>query len=205
MKLYYSPGACSLAPMIVAEWTGMALELERVNTREPSADFLRKNPLGAVPALELDNGVVRNQVDAILQYQCALVPEAGLDGRGSIDDQFEVHRWSAFLTGDFHPPFGAWFNPARFTTDHSEAGLAAVKQATAERVARMARVLDDQVGDSGHVALGRRTFLDAYAYSMVRWIKNLEGGFDPYPNLLSFMRSMRQDDGVSKALTRERA
>ena len=205
MKLYYSPGACSLAPMIVAEWTGMSLELERVNTREPSDEFLAKNPLGAVPALEMESGEVRNQVDAILQYQCALAPEAGLDGADNIEDQFEVHRWSAFLTGDFHPPFGAWFNPKRFTTDHDDEALAAVKHACAQRIARVAKVLEEQVGDSGHIALGRRTFLDAYAYSMVRWLKNLEGGFDPYPNLKAFLQSMREDEGVSRALSRERA
>lgn len=205
MKLYYSPGACSLAPIIVAEWTGMKLDLERVNTREPSEDFLARNPLGAVPALQLDSGEVRNQVDAILQYQCALAPDSCLDGAGNIEDQFEVHRWSAFLTGDFHPPFGVWFNPKRFTTDHGDEALAAVRQATAQRIGRVAKVLEEQVGDSRHIALGRRTFLDAYAYSMVRWLKNLEGGFDPYPNLEAFMQSMREDEGVLRALEKERA
>lgn len=205
MKLYFSPGACSLAPMIVAQWAGISLDLERVNTREPSASFLQKNPLGAVPALELESGVVRNQVDAILQYLCALAPDAGLDGRGDIDEQFEVHRWSAFLTGDFHPPFGVWFNPRRFTSDHSEASIAAVKEATAQRIARLATLLDQQAGHSGHIALGRRTFLDAYAYSMVRWIKNLDGGFEPYPNLQAFMTSMKADEGVQQALQRERS
>ncbi|NNE05656.1 MAG: glutathione S-transferase [Xanthomonadales bacterium] len=204
MKLYFSPGACSLAPMILAEWTGMSLDLERVDTRDPSPEFLDKNPLGAVPALELDNGVVRNQVDAILQYQCALAPDAGLDGAGNTDDQFEIHRWSAFLTGDFHPPFGVWFNPKRFTSDHGEESLAAIKQATAERIARVAAILDEQVGESGHVALGRRTFLDAYAFAMVRWIKNLQGGFTPYPHLDEFMQAMKGDDGVQRALSSER-
>lgn len=205
MKLYYAPGSCSLAPMILAEWLELPLDIERVNHREPDPEYLRKNPLGAVPALELDNGVVRNQVDAILQYFLSLKPGTNLGPGADVDDAFEFHRWIAFLTGDFHPPFGAWFNPKRYTTDHSEAALAAVRQALAERIARVTGVLENQVDDQGHIALGRRTALDAYAYSMVRWIKNLEGGFDPYPRLADFIARMKQDAGVQRALERERS
>ena len=172
MKLYYAPGTCSLAPIILAEWLQLPLEIERVDHREPAPEYLAINPLGAVPALELEtaNGERRvfTQVDAILQYFCALRPGSGLDGGEDELDRFEIHRWVAFLTGDYHPPFGGWFNPARFTSDHSETGLAAVRAGFEGRIRRVARVLDEQVGGSNHVALGRRTLLDAYAYAMVR-------------------------------------
>lgn len=205
MKLFYAPGACSLAPMILAEWLELPLALQRVNHRDPDPDFLAKNPLGAVPALELDSGSVFTQVDAILQHFCALRPDSGLDGGDALLDRFTVHRWVAFLTGDYHPPWGAWFNPRRFTTDHSEASLAAVKEAVARRIATVSAVLEAQVGDSGHVALGRRTLLDAYAYAMVRWTRNLPGGFDPYPGLARFMERLSDDPGVRRALEREAA
>ena len=203
MKLYFAPGTCSLAPMILAEWLELPLSIERVNHRDPDPGYLAKNPLGAVPALELESGRVFTQVDAILQYFCELNPDAGLGAGDDPLDQFEAHRWVAFLTGDFHPPFGAWFNPRRYTTDHSDSALAAVKEAVASRLARVTRVLDEQVGTSGHIVLGRRTFLDAYAYAMVRWVKFLEGGFDPYPNLSGFMETMSADPGVVRALERE--
>ena len=203
MKLYYAPGTCALAPMILAEWLELPLDIEQVNHRDPDPAYLAKNPLGAVPALELDDGRVMTQVDAILQYFCELRPGSGLEGGVDILDRFELHRWVAFLTGDFHPPFGAWFNPRRFTTDHSEAGLAAVKEAMALRIATVARVLDDQVSETGHVALGRRTLLDAYAYAMVRWIRFLDGGFDDYPALSAFMDDLSSDPGVQRALARE--
>jgi glutathione S-transferase len=205
MKLYYAPGACSLAPMILAEWLDLPLGLEKVNNKQPSSEYLRKNPLGAVPALELDSGAVRNQVDAILQYFLALRPDSGLDAGDNIDDAFELHRWIAFLTGDYHPPWGAWFNPGRFTSDHSDESLAAVKRAVAERIAKVSRLLEEQVSEDGHIALGRRTVLDAYAFSMVRWTRNLDGGFDPYPKLDHFIRTMKADDGVQRALHRERS
>lgn len=203
MKLYYAPGTCALAPVILAEWLELPLDIEQVNHREPDPAYLAKNPLGAVPALELDDGTVKTQVDAILQYFCKLRPDSGLDGGPDKLDSFELHRWVAFLTGDFHPPFGAWFNPRRFTTDHSDAGLAAVKEAVAERIARVTQVLEDQLGDDAHVALGRRTLLDAYAYAMVRWIRLLPGGFEPYPKLAAFMSAMSDDSGVQRALARE--
>lgn len=205
MKLYYSPGACSLAPMILAEWLDLPLDIERVTDRGPGSAFQLINPLGAVPALELDDGRVRNQVDAILQYFLAMRPGTELGARGDIDEAFELDRWIAFLTGDFHPPFGVWFNPRRFTTDHSEEALAAVRAAAAIRVAAMARVLEDQVGEQGFVALNRKTVLDAYAYSMVRWIKRLEDGFGPYPKLGAFMARLSEDEGVQAALGRERS
>jgi glutathione S-transferase len=205
MKLYYAPGACSLAPMILAEWLGLPMDLERGDHRNPDAAYLAKNPLGAVPALELESGRVFTQVDAILQYFCAVRPGSGLDAGGDPLDQFEVHRWVAFLTGDFHPPFGGWFNPRRFTTDHSEPALAAVKEALARRIAQVARPLESQLGEEVHIALGRRTFLDAYAYAMVRWMRKLAGGLQPYPNLARFMAAMDDDPGVRRALRRESA
>jgi glutathione S-transferase len=205
MKLYYAPGTCALAPMILAEWLELPLDIERVNHRDPDSAYLARNPLGAVPALELDDGSVKTQVDAILQYFCSLRPDSGLDGGADPVDRFELHRWIAFLTGDYHPPFGAWFNPRRFTVDHSDAALAAVKEAVAARIARVTRVLEEQVGDDGHVALGRRTLLDAYAYAMVRWIRLLEDGFRPYPKLAAFMERLAKDPGVRRALARESA
>jgi len=205
MKLYHAPGACSLAPIILAEWLDIPLDLERVDNHDPSPEYLEKNPLGAVPALELDDGTVRNQVDAILQYFVSLRPESEFGKFRDREESFEFHRWIAFLTGDYHPAWGAWFNPRRFTTDHSEEALAAVKEAVAQRIARVTRLLEAQVDDEGHIALGRRTLLDAYAYSMVRWTQKLEGGFDPYPKLWHFMEILSRDEGVRRARKRERS
>lgn len=203
MKLFYSPGACSLAPIILAEWLGLPLELERANPREPSPEFLAINPLGAVPALQLESGQVFTQVDAILQYFLAVREGHSLGAGDDPLDQFEVHRWLAFLTGDFHPPFGGWFNPKRFTTDHSETSVKATRDAFEARIKTVTAVLEEHIGQGQHMALGRRTLLDAYAYAMVRWLKNLPGGFDDFPNLKRFIDTMGEDSGVQAALARE--
>jgi glutathione S-transferase len=203
MKLYYSPGACSLAPIILAEWLALPLETEPVNLKHPSDDFLAANPLGAVPSLVLDDGTTMTQIDAIMQYFCDLKPAAGLDAGTDIMDRFQLHRWQALLTGDFHPPFGAWFNPARFTTDGSDEALAAVRDATEKRIRKIADQIENQIGDGEHIALGRRTLLDAYAYAMLRWLRFFEKKLAPWPNIARFMAAMERDPGVLRALQRE--
>jgi glutathione S-transferase len=202
MKLYYSPGACSLAPIIIAEWLFIKLDLKKVDLSNPDLYFLQINPMGAVPLLQMNNGDYKNQVDAILRYFCALNPEGKLVGN-DIFEWFELDRWVAFLTGDFHPAFFAFFRPGRYTTAIDDASTVAVKEAAVIRIHRVAKVLEDQVGETEHVALNRRTLVDAYAYAMVRWIKNLDGGFDSYPNLQRFMDHMSEDPGVQQALRRE--
>ena len=202
MKLFYSPGACSLAPMILAEWLFIKLDLKKVNLRDPDDVFRHNSPLGAVPLLQMNNGDFKTQVDAILQYFCALNPEGKLVGE-DVFEWFELDRWVAFLTGDFHPAFGIWFRPGRFTTEEDDASIAAVKAAAEKRIHRVAKVLEDQVDSTEHIVLNRRTLVDAYAYSMVRWLEKLEGGFDPYPNLKRFMDHMSEDSGVLHALSRE--
>ena len=100
MKLFYGSGTCALGPIILAEWLDLPLDIEKVNLREPSEEFLAANPLGAVPALVLDNGRAMTQVDAIMGYFMDLKPGSGLDAGNDIMDRFELHRWQAFLTGE---------------------------------------------------------------------------------------------------------
>jgi len=202
MKLFYTPGTSSLAPIIVAEWLDIKLDLRKVDLQNLDSYFLSLNPLGQVPVLEMNSGECKNQVDAILQYFCALNPQGKLVGK-DIFDWFEIDRWIAFLTGDFNPAFAAWFNPGRYTTEEDEASIDAVKAAAENRIHQVTRVLEEQVGSTAHIVLGRRTLVDAYGYALVRWLELLDGGFDTYPNLKQFMDRMNDDYHVQKALIRE--
>jgi len=204
MKLFYAPGTCSLAPIIISEWLGLKLDLQKVDIKNPSDFFLRINPLGSVPVLQMNNGDYKNQVDAILQYLCALNPEGKLVGK-DIFEWFEIDRWIAFLTGDFHPAFNIWFRPARYTTETGDEAIAAVRAAAENRIHRVSRVLEQQIGTTENIVLGRRTLVDGYAYSMLRWLDKLEGGFGPYPSIRRFMERMKEDPYVHKALIRESA
>ena len=82
MKLFYTPGVCSLASHIALIEAGLSFDIEKVNLKEKvtehGADFRQINPLGYVPALVLDSGEVLTEGPAILQYVADLAPEKGL-------------------------------------------------------------------------------------------------------------------------------
>ena len=204
MKLFYSPGACSLAPMIVMEWLGQDYELERVNLREKDEEFLRVNPMGAVPALQRDDGRVFTQVDAILQYLGEQDPDARLLGEDE-DERLEMHMWLAFLTGDFHPAFGGYFRPKRFTTERGEQSVAAVKEGFANRIHTVTGVLEGMLGDDEHAILHRRTIVDPYIYAMARWLRGMDDALKDYPKLNGLLARLENDPGVQRALEREQA
>lgn len=104
MKLYCLPGACSLADHIVLEWIGKPYEISVVPRDQLKTGYLKINPNGAVPALEVD-GWVLTQNSAILNYLADENPESGLGGDGSAKSRAEINRWLAFVNADVHPAF----------------------------------------------------------------------------------------------------
>lgn len=202
MKLFYAQGTCALAPMIVAKWAGIEMELEKVDFANRGPAFYKVNPLGAVPALVLDNGRAFSQVDAVINYLSDLNPEAGLSGSNTLET-FELNQWNAFLGGDFHPAFKGIFGPGNLISDASESEIERITTAARVNVGKVAKILDEKIGASGHVVLGRRTTADAHAFAMIRWIKKFPDGLNPYANLVKFMDSMQEDAGVQAAMAQE--
>ena len=115
MKLYYSSGACSLAPHIVLLETGHAFELEKVdipNKKTASgADFWPINPKGYVPALQLDDGTVLTEVGVIRQYLADQKPAAGLAPAAGTMARYRLMEWLNFVATEVHKSIGALFNP----------------------------------------------------------------------------------------------
>lgn len=199
MKLFLSPGACSLAPHIVLHWVGAEFEAVKVDLKNGDPEYKKLNPLGSVPALMLDDGRLMNQADAILSYLAESYPQANLGGQGGVDS-FELNRWLAFLTGDLHPAFFPFFRAQRFTTDHSESSLKAVNEAAQIRIHQILKVLDNHLGDSNHIVHDRRTIADPYAFAMLRWVNLLDKKLDAHPNLQRFVDTFVQDETVQKVL-----
>ena len=109
MKLYTSPGACSLADHIVLQWTGAPFEAQivsRADRKQP--EFLRLNPAGAVPVLQVGDWVL-TQNAAILNYLADKFPAARLAGDGTPEGRAEVNRWLSFVNADMHPAFHPMF------------------------------------------------------------------------------------------------
>lgn len=115
MKLYYSPGACSLATHIVLRELDLPFELERVDTAtgrtETGADFRAINPKGYVAVLELDDGQVLTESTALLQYVADLRPEAGLAPEGGLA-RARLQEQLNFTSSELHKAFGPLFDPA---------------------------------------------------------------------------------------------
>ena len=139
MKLYYMPGACSLASHIVLEWLGKPYETHKLSRDElKGPEFLKINPLGAVPALA-DGDWTLTQNVAILEYLAEQAPQSKLMGDGSARSRAEVRRWLGFINSDLHKTFSLVFAPMRFLSEEGaqkELAANASKLLSAVRAAR---------------------------------------------------------------------
>ncbi|MDD2867319.1 glutathione S-transferase N-terminal domain-containing protein [Neomegalonema sp.] len=201
--LFYAPGACSLAPHIALEWIGAPYEAHRVTYGSP--ELVAVNPSGAVPALKEEDGWILTQAGAILEYLAARHPEAKLAGGEGLRAAAEAHRWSSFFTGDLHPSFYPVFMPDRYTTDRSEAGLAATRAAGLDLVRKRFKILDAHLQGREWILEGR-SVMDAYAFPMIRWGRaKLPEGMGAYPNVMALHDRLAADEKVKTVLAREAA
>ena len=198
MKLYYSPGACSLSPHIVLCETGLDFTIEKVNLRtketESGRDFSAINPKGYVPALELDGGEVLTEGPAIVQYVADLAPEKKLIPPAGTLARARVQEWLNFIGTELHKNFTPLFNPAS-TDDIRNAAQANI----ARRLPIAATALDAHsylIGDSFSVA-------DAYLFTVLSWTGFVKVDITPWPSLAAFVERMKARPGVQAALAAE--
>ncbi len=198
MKLYYSPGACSLSPHIVLCETGLDFTIEKVNLRtketESGRDFSAINPKGYVPALELDDGEVLTEGPAIVQYVADLAPEKKLIPPAGTLARARVQEWLNFIGTELHKNFTPLFNPAS-TDDIRNAAQANI----ARRLPIAATALDAHpylIGDSFSVA-------DAYLFTVLSWTGFVKVDITPWPSLAAFVERMKARPGVHAALAAE--
>ena len=114
MKLYYAPGACSLASHIALHETSLAFEIEKVDfaTKKTSSgeDFSQINPKGYVPAVRLDDGSVLTEGGAILQYIADQQPDSGLAPKAGTMERYRLQEWLTFIGTELHKTFSPLFN-----------------------------------------------------------------------------------------------
>jgi len=201
-KLYYTPGACSLADHIALEWSGLPFEAVRVSREQrKSPGYLAINPAGAVPALQEGDWVL-TQNAAILHYIADRAPQAALDGDGTPRSRAEVNRWLAILNSDVHPAFKPLFGAAAYLGD---AGTIDKAKAEARRQLRtLFECLDKGLVGRQWLA-GVRSIADPYLFVVTRWAKSSAAGIDlrGLDNLERHFRHMQHDAGVQRALAAE--
>ncbi len=202
MKLYYAPGACSLAVHIVLEWIGAPYEAQAVKPGSP--EILKVNPSGAVPALDTGEGWILTQVAAILRHLTRVHPQARLAGGEGLREQAEVDRWLCFFAGDAHPAFYPVFVAQRYTTATDEASLKAVRDAGLALVRKRFALMEAHLKERTFFLGDARSILDAYAFPVARWgAAALPGGLADFPAIRVHHEKIARDEGVRRALTAE--
>jgi glutathione S-transferase len=201
-KLYYAPGACSLAVHIALEW--ISHPYEAIKSNPGSSEYLKINPAGAVPALDIGTDTPLTQNAAILHFLARRFPEAELDAGSNLERTAEMERWASFLTGDLHPAFFPVFMAQRYTTATDEASLAHVREAAVALVGKKLSLLDKQLEGRKYVLGSKRTFVDAYSVPMIRWaVSTIPGGLTDYPDVKRHHEHMLADPAVQRAMRDE--
>ncbi len=198
MKLYYAPGACSLSPHIVLCETGLPFEMVKVDLdtkrTEAGDDYHRINPLGYVPALELDDGTVLLEGPAIVQYLADQAPARQLVPPAGTFPRYVLQQWLNFISSELHKGCGALFQP-----DLPEDVKASFRRRLGDRFAYTAGHLGDQdylLGDLFTVA-------DAYLFVVLSWRDYIGLDLSPWPVLLQYSDRIMARPAVKQALRNE--
>ncbi|HEX9461729.1 MAG TPA: glutathione transferase GstA [Alphaproteobacteria bacterium] len=198
MKLYFSPGACSLSPHIVLREAGLNFELEQVDTKtkktKAGADFWTVNPKGYVPVLRLDNGETLTEGPAIVQYLADQKPESGLAPKPGSLERYRLAEWLNFTTSELHKGFTPLFKPN--TADE-------YKKIARETLATRLAYLDKQLAGRQYLMADRFTVADAYAFTVVNWSNFQNVDLAPWPNVKAYMDRVRARPKVQEALKAE--
>lgn len=195
MKLFYSPGACSLAPHIALREAGLKFETEKVDLAakktERGADYWSINPKGYVPALQLDSGEVLTEVSAVLQYIADQKPNL-LPAFGSAE-RYRALEWIGFISTEIHKGFSPLWKPN--TPD-------AYKAIALENLAKRLQYVESQLG-SQYLTGANFTVADAYLFVVVSWAKYLKVDLTPYAKLRALLDRIAARPAVQAAMVAE--
>jgi glutathione S-transferase len=198
MKLYYAPGACSLAPHIVLREAGLDFQLEKVDlgtkTTESGENFLEINHKGYVPALRLDNGEILTEASVTLQYIADQSPDAGLIPAQGDFARYRLLENLNFVSTEIHKTLGAFFNPA-MTAEWREGQLALFNG--------KASYLESRFSESEFLMGDEFSVADAYLFAVLGWT-GLHGiDMEPYPNIRDYIGRIQTRPAVIEAMVAE--
>ncbi len=198
MKLYYSPGACSLSPHIVAREAGIPVELKKVNLKdrvvEGGADYRKVNSKGYVPALELDNGQVLTEGPAIVQYLADQKPDSGLVPKAGSFERYRLQEWLNFITTEIHKGFSPLFKPN--TPDE-------YKKIARENLAGRFDWLNQQLAGKDYLTGKSFTVADAYLFTVLTWAKPMQIDLAKWSKIGAFVARVSARPKVKEAMKAE--
>ena len=198
MKLYYTPGACSMSPHIVLCESGLPFELVPANLKThqlaDGSDYYAVSPKGYVPLLELDNGERLSEGPAIVQYIADLVPAKQLAPANGTMARYHLQEWLNFITSEIHKGFSVLFNPAM-----PEEAKALARTRLMLRFTWVNGQLEGKqylMGDTFSVA-------DAYLFTVGNWAGHVALDISGLPNLAAFMARVAARPAVQAAMKAE--
>lgn len=199
MKLYYKPGACSLASHIVLRETGADFEIEKVDTAAQKtasgADFGAINPKGYVPALRLDDGAVLTEGAALLQYLADRAPEAGLAPAAGSFERVRLQEHLTFVSSELHKAFSPLFGDG--LSDEA-------RQAAVAKVARRLDNIEALLADGRAFLMGDDfTVADAYLFVVANWANFTGIDLGRWPNVEAFVARVAARPAVQAAMVAE--
>ncbi|MDH4563648.1 glutathione transferase GstA [Pseudomonas sp. BN411] len=198
MKLFYSPGACSLAVHIVLREIGKPFNLEKVDLGAHKTargdDYYRNNPKGYVPLLELDNGQSLSEGPVICQYLCDQAGRTDLMPAAGSLMRYRVMEWQAFINSEVHKSFGALFNPT--LDDKAKATYTGMAH-------RRLQWTSEQLRGRQYLTGNDFTAADAYLFTVANWAGFLKMDISDCPELLEFQGRVASRPAVQEALKAE--
>jgi glutathione S-transferase len=198
MKLYYSPGACSLSPHIALLEAGLPHDLVKVDLRakklENGDDFLKVNPKGQVPALALDSGELITEGPVIVQMIADQAAGKNLAPAHGSSERYKLLEWLNFITAELHKNFGPMFSPV--LGDEAKAFFK-------DRVMAKFKYIDSQMADRDYLMGSHFTVADGYLFTMLSWADRMKFDLSAMPHLAAYKARVAARPKVQEALARE--
>jgi glutathione S-transferase len=198
MKLYYSPGACSMAPHIVAREAGYALDLVKVDIPNKKTadggDYWKVNPKGYVPTLVLDDGQAVTEVGVICQYLADQKPESGLVPKAGSMERYRQMEALNFAATEVHKQLGALFNP-QMTPEMKTVQLGVID--------RRLNALEKMLDGKAYIMGDKFSAADAYLFTVLNWTNILKIDVSKWPNIGAFIARVAERPKVKETMKAE--
>jgi glutathione S-transferase len=198
MKLYYSPGACSLSPHIVLREAGLPFALEKTDLKTKKTagggDYFGINSKGTVPALQLDDGRVLTEGPAVVQYIADQKPDSGLAPRWGTFERYQLMEMLNYITSELHKGFAPLFAP------NSSADAKAI---AVENLGNKFDWLSNHITNGKYVMGDAFTVADAYLFTVLRWAGYAKIDLGKWPALVAYFELVGRRPKVHEALKAE--
>lgn len=200
MKLYYSPGACSLASHIVLNEIGTPFETEKMNLAQ-KAPLTAIHPKGYVPLLRLDDGSILTEGVVIMQYLADQKPELKLMPKAGSMERYRAQEWLNYIASEIHKGFSPLFSADRMIKD--ETARASFKEQTKENLNKRFAWLDSEMANKNFLMGDQYTVADAYLFTCMSWGKYVAFDTSSFKNLANWNARVYQRAAVQKSLKTE--